>query len=128
MAEETIRELCGAEAAEIYLIDYRMAYLQPVASGEAPIALAGSPSGRALATGEPLIEPPPTASPGTRRLLHLPLTVLGNRQGVLRITLPESPSAERQAELVELAATLSRALEIADRATDRYGGPAAGSA
>ncbi|GAB3972579.1 PP2C family protein-serine/threonine phosphatase [Actinoallomurus acanthiterrae] len=120
VAEETIRELCDAEAAEIYLIDYRMAFLQPVASGKAPIALAGSPSGRALATGEPLIEPPPAASPGTRRLLHLPLIVLGNRQGVLRITLPEPPSAERLAELVELAATLSRALEIADRATDRY--------
>lgn len=120
VAEATVRELCDADAAEIYLTDYRMAYLQPVASGAAPIALAGSPSGRALATAEPVLEPPATASAVSRRLLHLPLTVLGNRLGVLRVTLPDPPSPEWQAELVELAATLSRALEIADRATDRY--------
>ncbi|MEV5750643.1 PP2C family protein-serine/threonine phosphatase [Actinoallomurus sp. NPDC052308] len=120
VAEETVRKLCDTDAAEIYLTDYRMAYLQPVASGQAPIALAGSPSGRALATGEPVLEPPATASPGTRRLLHLPLTVLGNRLGILRITLPDIPSAEQRTELLDLAATLSRALEIADRATDRY--------
>lgn len=120
VAEATVRELCGADAAEIYLMDYQMAYLQPVASGETPIAIAGSPSGRALATGKPALEPPATASPGSRRLLHLPLTVLGNRLGVLRITLPDAASPEPQAELIEIAATLSRALEIADRATDRY--------
>lgn len=120
VAEETIKRHCGADRAEIFLADYRAAYLQPLAPGRNPIPLAGNPASRAFATLEPVLDPPATDDPEARWRVHLPLTVLGNRLGVLIVGLAYAPPEALQADLSELAATLSRALEIADRATDRY--------
>ncbi|MFL4946255.1 PP2C family protein-serine/threonine phosphatase [Streptomyces sp. MMS24-I31] len=121
---DALREaVCGqyaAEEAEFLMADYGLSTLRPVAGstvGGSPLPVHGSPAGRAFGAQESFMED----LPGGRVRLHLPVTVRGDRLGVLSVTLPPgAPSQEYLGELAEVAQALGHEVIVADRDTDVY--------
>ncbi|GAA3398559.1 PP2C family protein-serine/threonine phosphatase [Streptomyces roseoviridis] len=115
-----LAERYGAEDAELYMADYGLTVLQPVsvlphALGAVP--LNNSPAGRAFGAQEPYRE---DIGNGRDRL-HLPVSVRGDRLGVLSVTFPEGGAARRwETELAEIAGVLGREVVVAERDTDLY--------
>ncbi|MCS0603022.1 serine/threonine-protein phosphatase [Streptomyces sp. LP11] len=110
----------AAQAVELFMADYGLTVLQPVPGSQPapqPVPVHSSPAGRAFASQQPRTE---SARDG-RVLLHLPVTVRGDRIGVLSVTLPDEDEARRhEAELAEIAEVLGREVLVADRDTDLY--------
>ena len=116
-AQSAIEKTYGASAAELLLADYRLDFLIPIDSDRPGFRMDGTPAGRAFAAQQPVLRPPGDTGAWD---LHLPLSVQGDRSGVLVVSLPDEPGEEIQRELAELATTLARALKIADGGTDFY--------
>ncbi|MGI5166423.1 PP2C family protein-serine/threonine phosphatase [Spirillospora sp. CA-253888] len=68
----------GAAAVEVLLIDYRQAFLVPATAGGDPVRLDNTAAGHAFAAQQVVRE---------TDALHLPLTVHGDRLGVLTVRL-----------------------------------------
>lgn len=120
---EALRRLLGedfdARDADLLLADYRLSMLQPVTEPPhttEPCAVSSSTAGRAFTAERPVLEP----GRGAGVLAHLPVSVRGNRLGVLSVQLPAKPSEETVAELWDLATILGHELVAADRDTDVY--------
>ncbi|MFD8307746.1 PP2C family protein-serine/threonine phosphatase [Streptomyces sp. NPDC059690] len=120
----TVREvLCGqygAENVEFLMVDYGLRVLQPVSSTADPaqaVPVHGSAAGRAFGTQQPFV----LEDDAGRAWTHLPVTVRGDRLGVLGVTLPPGvrPGAD-MAELTEPARILGHAVLVAERDTDVY--------
>ncbi|WP_338900065.1 PP2C family protein-serine/threonine phosphatase [Streptomyces sp. TG1A-60] len=110
----------SARDVELYLADYSLTTLQPVATRPnppQPLPVHDGPAGRAFGSQEPYVE-----QRGDGRVrAHLPVTVRGDRLGVLRITLPSTAHTdEGLAGLTELAEVLGHELVGAERETDLY--------
>ncbi|TDC54487.1 serine/threonine-protein phosphatase [Actinomadura sp. KC345] len=103
----------GGGGAEILLIDYRQAFLVPAVRGREDVPVDNTAPGRAFAAQQILREP---AADDGGRLAHLPLTVQGERLGVLSVRLPDVGPHW----LGEFAGTLARAMKIADQGTDLF--------
>jgi serine phosphatase RsbU (regulator of sigma subunit) len=121
---DAVREvLCNqyaAQDAELFLADYGLTLLQPVSAVQHapdPLPVHDSPAGRAFGAQEPYTE---DHGGGSVRL-HLPVTVRGDRLGVLTVTLPSAEAAgECRTELAEVAEVLGHEVVVADRDTDLY--------
>ncbi|WP_225992139.1 PP2C family protein-serine/threonine phosphatase [Actinomadura montaniterrae] len=125
---ELARHWPGARA-EVLLIDYRQAFLVPAVRGAAEtfgrdpaaedVPLDNTGPGRAFAGQRPDRE---RSGRIGGRLLHLPLTVQGERLGVLTVRVPGEAGAEEAepAWLAPAADALARAMKIADAATDLF--------
>jgi len=111
-AREAIESWLGAEGAEILLIDYHQSHLIPFADGGGgvPVPVGSHSAGRAYASGRPVEEDDH---------LYLPLIVYGERTGVLAVRLPAGSTASQE-DLEAVAASLARALRLADNVTDIY--------
>jgi serine phosphatase RsbU (regulator of sigma subunit) len=94
---------------ELFLVDYRLAALMPLLGG-APVTRPGDPAWRCFDHQSEV-----TAG----RSAYLPVTVRGERLGVLRCA-PAPDNADARAELAELAALLAHELQSASAGTDRY--------
>jgi serine phosphatase RsbU (regulator of sigma subunit) len=105
--------------AEVYLADYRLSYLIPVTVALDPQPIDDSLCGRAFAAQEVITETPGQESDGPHRN-HLPLTVHGDRLGVLTVSGLRPLSAAQLSGLTSVATVLARALKIADSGTDLY--------
>jgi serine phosphatase RsbU (regulator of sigma subunit) len=107
-----------ADSVELLLADYGLTGLRPVSeppySGE-PVRVHDSPAGRAFGAQEPFVE---SLRDGRLRA-HLPVTVRGDRLGVLTVTLSERMD-DILDELAEIAQVLGRELIVAERDTDLY--------
>ena len=121
---DTVREvLCARYAAqdvELFLADYGLTLLQPVPSApyaRDPLPVHDSPAGRAFGAQEPYAED----LGGGRVRLHLPVTVRGDRLGVLSVTMRAADlTGDGRAELAEVAEVLGHEVVVADRDTDLY--------
>lgn len=115
-----VREHYDARRVEIRLVDYAMHSLQPVqpiASAIVPVPVDGSPQGRAFGSQEPYVV---DGGPDETEA-HLPITIRGERVGVLSVSLPDSAySPAVLAELQHVAAVTAREITLAGRETDRY--------
>ncbi|MFD0684154.1 PP2C family protein-serine/threonine phosphatase [Actinomadura fibrosa] len=105
----------GAAAIEISLIDYRHAVLVPATPGGQPVRLDTDAAGRAFAAQRTTEEP--DGRLGGRRV-HLPLTVRGERLGILTARFREGDP--RPAWLEAVVDVLARAVKIAEGETDLY--------
>ncbi|MFJ4621657.1 PP2C family protein-serine/threonine phosphatase [Streptomyces sp. NPDC088812] len=108
----------AADSVELYLADYGLTVLQPVSElphTAEPVSVHDGPAGRAFGAQEPFVE----AVGDGRVRVHLPVSVRGDRLGVLTVTLPE-PAGDVPAELAEIARALGHELIVAERDTDLY--------
>lgn len=121
---DAVREvLCndyGAKTVQLFLADYGLATLQSVRTSPSPpesMPAHGSPAGRAFGSQEPYVE----KLTDDQVRLHLPVTVRGDRLGVLTVTMPSADRAEECLdELAEVAQVLGHEVIVADRETDLY--------
>ncbi|WP_037677426.1 PP2C family protein-serine/threonine phosphatase [Streptomyces griseus] len=109
-----------ADSVELYMADYGLTVLQPVSvlpHTLEPVSVHNSPAGRAFGAQEPFVEP---LRDGRVRA-HLPVTVRGDRLGVLSVTLPtEGELRDCVGELAEIAEVLGHEVLVAERDTDVY--------
>ncbi|WP_458248766.1 PP2C family protein-serine/threonine phosphatase [Streptomyces sp. MAI_2237] len=113
-------EQYGAHDVELFMADYSLTVLQPVSvlpHTLEPVSVHSSPAGRAFGSQTPYRE---QLRNGLVRL-HLPVSVRGDRLGVLSVTLPERDATpEWEAELAEVANVLGYQVIVAERDTDVY--------
>ncbi|MGI5484671.1 PP2C family protein-serine/threonine phosphatase [Streptomyces lavendofoliae] len=112
------------QASEVTLLlaDYGHSVLQPVThlphTGTPIPVREGAPAGRAFSAQAAVLEV--TAVPGVV-IAHLPITVRGDRLGVLSVRMPEPDrEAPHVLELAAFATALGHELIVAERATDLY--------
>ncbi|MFI8786381.1 PP2C family protein-serine/threonine phosphatase [Streptomyces sp. NPDC055105] len=111
------------EATEVDLLvaDYGSTVLQPVTAlphTAQPLAIQASPEGRAFISQEPYGKY--IAEDGTVEL-HLPVTVRGDRIGILTVRLPEHRCTPQAVdEMTGLAELLGHEILVAERDTDLY--------
>lgn len=118
----SLAQLYAATSADLLLVDYGCTTLRPVEPVQAPAGMAhtpvdAGPAGRVFRTQQPYLfrDVGPTAT------VCLPVTVRGDRFGVLVVGLPADRSGpETTASLARVAETLGHALRVADRHTDLY--------
>ncbi|MEU6100675.1 PP2C family protein-serine/threonine phosphatase [Streptomyces flaveolus] len=110
----------GAEDVELFMADYGLTVLQPVSvlpHTMEPVSVHNSPAGRAFGSQMPYCE----ETRDGRARLHLPVSVRGDRLGVLSVTLAEAGAARRwESELAEIADVLGHEVMVAERDTDLY--------
>ncbi|MET9952473.1 PP2C family protein-serine/threonine phosphatase [Streptomyces sp. NPDC006339] len=113
-------EQYGAEDVELFMADYGLTVLQPVSvlpHTLEPVSVHNSPAGRAFGSQEPYRE----EMANGRARLHLPVSVRGDRLGVLSVTFPGSEAArEWETELAGIASVLGHEVVVAERDTDLY--------
>ncbi|MEV6613003.1 PP2C family protein-serine/threonine phosphatase [Streptomyces sp. NPDC051051] len=110
----------AAESVELFMADYGLTVLQPV-SGlpqiQESVPAHHGPVGRAFGAQEAFVE---GVSDGLV-CVHLPVTVRGDRLGVLSVTLPGGDHArDSLQELTEIAEVLGHEVVVAERDTDLY--------
>jgi serine phosphatase RsbU (regulator of sigma subunit) len=132
LADAAVRALTGhpaVEAAEVLLADYRLSFLIPTTLGADPLRLDGTVAGRAFAAQQPVLdregghEAHGTVEgdrDGDGTTLYVPITVYGDRVGVLAVSLTRVPTADERLRLLAVATALARALKVADQNTDLY--------
>ncbi|NYV75725.1 PP2C family protein-serine/threonine phosphatase [Streptomyces sp. UH6] len=115
-----LKEQYGAQDVELYMADYGVSVLQPVSvlpHTLEPVSVHNSPAGRAFGSQQPYRE---EGRDGGARL-HLPVSVRGDRLGVLTVTLPDGDAVRRwEGELVEVAEVLGHEVVVAERDTDLF--------
>ena len=114
-----LTEQYGAASVELLMADYGLTVLQPVTAlpctGE-PVPVHGSAPGRAFGAQEPFVE-----RRGERTLAHLPVSVRGDRLGVLTVGLPGAVRPEGVVgELAQIADVLGHEVVVAEWDTDLY--------
>ncbi|GLY89876.1 PP2C family protein-serine/threonine phosphatase [Actinoallomurus iriomotensis] len=112
-----IEQAYGAISVDLLLADYRLDFLVPVVSGRPAFAMDGTSAGRAFAAQETVAV---KAGDGEAWEVHLPLTVRGDRSGVLLVVLPGEPDDATCRELFTAAGVIARALKIADVGSDVF--------
>ncbi|WP_189600247.1 PP2C family protein-serine/threonine phosphatase [Streptomyces lateritius] len=114
-----LMEQYGAERVELRLADYGMRSLQAVESvpyTTEPVLIHGSPQGRAFGAQEPCV----THDNGSYDV-HLPITIRGDRMGVLTVRLPEDRYAQSLLpEILHVCQALGHEILVAERDTDLY--------
>ncbi|WP_410809201.1 PP2C family protein-serine/threonine phosphatase [Micromonospora sp. 067-2] len=118
-ADQAIRSTLGAVRTDVFVADYRISGLWPVLDPELPAAgflACHTVAQRCFSSQQPVRD---SAEDGPCRL-YLPLTVWGERLGVLLIELPAVPGAAVTGIATDIAGALAVALRAADRETDRY--------
>ncbi|MER6566835.1 PP2C family protein-serine/threonine phosphatase [Streptomyces sp. NPDC001093] len=112
-------EQYGAESVDLLMADYGLTVLQPVSvphTGE-PVSVHNSVAGRAFGAQEPVVE----SASGGRVRVHLPVSVRGDRLGVLSVTLAHRGGVrELLGELSDIAEVVGHELLVAERDTDIY--------
>ncbi|MEU5682572.1 phosphatase [Streptomyces venezuelae] len=108
-------------SVDLLMADYAMTILQPVDAlphTAAPVAINGSPEGRAFGAQQPHIE---TGADGEPVSVHLPVSVRGDRTGILSVRLPaDACDADVVRELGDIAEVLGHEIVVAERDTDLY--------
>ncbi|MET8948695.1 PP2C family protein-serine/threonine phosphatase [Streptomyces sp. NPDC004542] len=118
-ARQVLTDRYAAESVELLMADYGGTVLQPVSVPpyqHDPVPAHSGSAGRAFGAQEPYVE----AVRGRARV-HLPVTVRGDRLGVLSVTLPDGEHArDCLQELADVAEVLGHELVVAERDTDVY--------
>lgn len=122
---ETVRSALaaayGASSVQLRLADYGMTVLKPVTASDGsgrPLSMHNSPQGRAFGSQRPQEEP---AGRDGSVDHHFPVTVRGERLGILSVRLPAGASSgETTDELSCVADLLGHEIVVAERDTDLY--------
>ncbi|MFI1073366.1 PP2C family protein-serine/threonine phosphatase [Streptomyces puniciscabiei] len=120
-ARRLLAERVGAEEVTLLLADYGLTVLQPVSdlphTGPSVPAHDG-PAGSSFINQSPVIE---VLREPAGHLVHLPITVRGDRMGVLSVRLPAGRvDPDTVLRLGDFATALGHEVATADRDTDLY--------
>ncbi len=111
----------AAVSVELLMADYATTILQPVQSlpwTADPVSVHASAPGRAFGAQEPYVE---TDEAAGLAVVHLPVSVRGDRIGILTVRLPaDAYDKDTAAELAEVAEALGHGIVVAERDTDLY--------
>lgn len=111
----------GATRVQLFLADYGATVLSPydpLPGKEQPLSLYNSPEGRAFGSQEPREQ---QVRHGDAVDHHLPVTVRGERTGILSVRLPGDRSTPQAVdELKHVADLLGHEILVAERDTDAY--------
>ncbi|MCQ4041085.1 PP2C family protein-serine/threonine phosphatase [Streptantibioticus rubrisoli] len=111
----------AAKSVDFLLVDYGLTVLQPVTAlphSAEPVPVHNSPAGRAFGTQRAVVEEVDGEGVVT---VHCPVTVRGDRLGVLSVALPaDTCTPDRLAELADVAQVLGHEVIVAERDTDLY--------
>ncbi|MGW0366182.1 PP2C family protein-serine/threonine phosphatase [Streptomyces sp. NPDC002990] len=114
-----VAERYGAVSADLLMADYSLKKLQhvdPVPHLPQPLSAHATAPGRAFGSQEPHVVVGPEQD-----TVHLPVSVRGDRLGVLSIVLPKNGlTPEVQEELAEVAEALAHEIVVAERDTDLF--------
>lgn len=121
---ETARRLLAdrarAQDVTLLLADYGLRVLRPVTpppDAAEPLSAYDGPAGRAFTAQTPVVEP---AAEGTATV-HVPVTVRGDRLGILSARLPAAGAGPAGVlALTEFATALGHEIAAAERDTDLY--------
>ncbi|MER7112479.1 hypothetical protein [Streptomyces sp. NPDC000229] len=120
-AQDTITENFAAIDVDLLMADYAMTILQPVYAlpyTTEPISVNSGAPGRAFGSQQPYAEPDRHTS---QVRLHLPVSVRGDRLGVLTVRLPaDRYTPQSGQELQDIAEILGHAILVAERDADLY--------
>jgi serine phosphatase RsbU (regulator of sigma subunit) len=117
-----LREQYAATEVALRMVDYGLTSLQAVERvpyTTEPVRISASPQGRAFGAQEPFVEP--GAGSDGAVIVHFPVTIRGDRMGVLSVRLPEerySPAVVP--EIQHLCEALGHEILVAERDTDFY--------
>jgi serine phosphatase RsbU (regulator of sigma subunit) len=120
VVDHHVRAELGGLRADVLLADYRIAGLWPVLRPDDPtqgLLAEQTIAARCYARQEHLVDDVPE-TPGVR--LYVPLTVWGERLGILVADFPAAPADATLRHCRTIADDLAVALRAADRDTDRY--------
>ncbi|MEU8187134.1 PP2C family protein-serine/threonine phosphatase [Micromonospora carbonacea] len=118
-ADRAIRAALGASRTDVFVADYRISGLWPVLDPDLPDAgflACHGVAQRCFSSQQPVLD----SGDDGRCRVYLPLTVWGERLGVLLVELPAAPAASTVEAARDIAGELALALRAADRGTDRY--------
>ncbi|MET9952467.1 PP2C family protein-serine/threonine phosphatase [Streptomyces sp. NPDC006339] len=120
-ARSILTEQAGAHEVTLLLADYGLAVLQPVSHlphTAAPVSAHDGPAGSAFVQQSPVVE---VLRDPAGHVVHLPITVRGDRLGVLTIRLPaHTADPDTVLKLGSFATALGHEILTADRDTDLY--------
>ncbi len=111
---DVVAQQFGATTVQILLADHQLSTLRPVGSGGAAAAIDDSAAGEAFTTQRTVTVP--RRPEGVR--VHLPVSVGGDRMGVLRLDVPQHLTDEQLDQLSDLATLSGYALNATSRQTD----------
>jgi hypothetical protein len=120
-ARRLLADRVGAQEVTLLLADYGLDVLQPVThlphTGP-PVSAKEGPAGSAFLTQKPVLE---VLHDPAGNLAHLPITVRGDRLGVLSVQLPAGAvDPHTVLQLGDFATTLGHEVTTAGRDTDLY--------
>ncbi|MFF8278870.1 PP2C family protein-serine/threonine phosphatase [Streptomyces lateritius] len=119
--QDTLTAHYSADSVDLLMADYAMTILQPVSAlpyTAEPIPVHTSAPGRAFGAQEPYVETDSRTDPVT---VHLPISVRGDRIGILTVRMPaDSYDRDTAQELEDIAEVLGHAIVVAERDTDVY--------
>ncbi|MFF5494342.1 PP2C family protein-serine/threonine phosphatase [Streptomyces aquilus] len=120
-ARRVLAERVGAREVTLLLADYGLSVLQPVSDlpdAGAPVSAQDGPQGRAFVEQSPVIE---VVDASAGHQVHLPVTVRGDRVGVLTVRLPaEAATPDIVLQLADFATGLGHEVATAGRDTDLF--------
>ncbi|MFC9669817.1 PP2C family protein-serine/threonine phosphatase [Streptomyces sp. NPDC056949] len=120
-ARAALIEHYEALGVELLMADYGLTVLQPVTAlphTNEPLSLLASPAGRAFGSQEPYGQ---YAAQDGAVELHLPVTVRGDRLGILTVRLPKHRCTPQAVDdLTDAAELLGHEIVVAERDTDLY--------
>ncbi|MFF1545552.1 PP2C family protein-serine/threonine phosphatase [Streptomyces sp. NPDC058291] len=121
-ARRLLTDRVGAQDATLLLADYALSVLQPVTRlpyTADPVPAHDGPAGRAFISQTPVVEVP--AGSTSTHVVHLPLTVRGDRLGVLSVRLPSGATDPATVlRLTDFATAFAHEVTTAGRDTDLY--------
>lgn len=121
-ARRLLTDRVGAEEVTLFLADYALSVLRPVTdlphTGD-PVPAHDGPVGHAFVSQTPVVEITNGSTPA--HLVHLPITVRGDRLGVLSVRLPSGAADPGTVlRLADFATALGHEVTTAGRDTDLY--------
>ncbi|MEW2379056.1 PP2C family protein-serine/threonine phosphatase [Micromonospora sp. NPDC047812] len=118
-ADRAIRSVLGASRTDVFIADYRITGLWPVLDADLSdggFLACHDAAQRCFSSQQPMTD----ADDEGRCRLYLPLSVWGERLGVLLVELPAPPGPDVVERAADIAGELAVVLRAADRETDRY--------
>lgn len=111
---ELLAARVGAQDVDLLLPDYRLSVLRTLERPEVEVPVEGSDAGHSFITQQVLL------SGGARPMCYAPISLRGDRLGVLALRLPEAPAEDRLAWLAQAATVIGYALTTAAGCTDTF--------